>query len=348
MSPFDEHDDGFPADTSSDADDGRALSAREDADSADLEGFDDPDLRRAEEAVATDAGRGWLARLWDRLRHPIWIEGRNYKARRRCRAMIAMPFAGIAGLAWGVLAAPSLAGSVALWGPLGAFAFIFFIYLEQRMLPPLAEVVTRAFPAFGAIAGLAWETLVVGALFFMLTSVIGAPLVPAVGTALGLGAFYAVAMEYVLCGSAASDVALLLQGGAAGSGARLRNPLSHADTLLHRGRRDEAIAIYHDAIDYDSRDPKPYIRLSRVYEGEGQYETMLDVLRLALRRAELAPDQEAFVVRRIYEISASKFEDPALAAEELEHLIERQRRTEHATWARWRLKEIREKASDDR
>jgi hypothetical protein len=80
---------------------------------------------------------------------------------------------------------------------------------------------------------------------------------------------------------------------------------------------------------------------------EEEYDQAVELLRAALDRARLGDDEEAFLVRRIYETCAGPLADPARAAKDLEWLVERQRNSAHATWARWRLREIRRGSRDD-
>ena len=160
---------------------------------------------------------GALRRWTKAALRPLWPEGTEYRTRRRCRALIALPFAALAGLTWGVLAAPALEGGSGLfWGVFGAFSFAFATYVEQRLVPGIWTLGEALRNGMGGVAVTASEVGVIGGLFYLLTSVLGAPVVPAVATALGVGAAYAVLVEYVVCGSAASGIARLVQGTTSG------------------------------------------------------------------------------------------------------------------------------------
>lgn len=280
--------------------------------------------------------------LWARLRRRLWREDPAFAARRRCRAAIGIPFAAIAGVAWGGFASTSLVGGPLLWASVGAVSFSLFIYLELKLIGPIGQLVSRLWPTVGGLAGLAWETVVVGGLFYFVTRVLGAPVIPAAGTALGLGAMYAVAMEYLVCGSAASDLVLLVNGAASGAGARARLGLSRAEALAQQGRIGDARELYLDAIDLHPHRVEPYLGLSALAAREGDHESALELLRDAVSQARLGEEEDAFLVRRIWETCTVRLGDPRRAIPDLEGLIDRQRRTEHATWARWRLRELRE------
>ncbi len=302
-------------------------------------GSRDPDAARS--ASPTEP---WLSRLWCGLRRRLWVEDTEVAARRRCRACLGMPFAGIAGVAWGVFAGPSLVGGAPFWAVVGAASFTLFMYVQQRLIAPVGSIVNRRWPWAGGFAGLAWETLAVGALFFAATRGLGAPLVPAVGTALGLGAAYVMVIEYLLCGSAGSDLSMLLQGAAAGSGARPGDDFSYAESLARRGRVSEAVELYRAAILRDGRRLTPYLRLSALWMNRRQPERAVVVLREAVEQADLDEGEHAFVARRIYETCAARLGDPSLARSDLERLVAARPKSEHATWARWRLRELRDPA----
>jgi len=283
---------------------------------------------------------GTLTRLKELALRPLWSESALHRARRRCRTLITTPFAALGGLAWGVYAAPAIGvGSQLLWGALGAFALPFFMYLEQRLVPAFAELAHRWGLGEGHVAALAAEAGVVGGLVFLLTSVLGAPIVPAVGTALGVGAFYAVTMEYILCGSAAADVAGLIRGAGSVSMAR-GDQLSQAEALTARGQHDEAIALYEAALERSPRDAALYLRLSRVEAAKGDPERGVETLRAALGKADLSPDRDAYLVRQLLELCVVKLGDPRAALPDLRALARRQPEGQHGDWARREISDI--------
>ena len=277
-----------------------------------------------------------LARLGELLPRHLWTESEAYRARRRCRTMLATPFAAIGGIAWGVFSSDALGASRLFWGSLGGFSFAFLVYLEILLVPPLAALSERIWPRSGMLTALLWEGLVIGGLVFLLTSVLGAPPAPAIGTALGIGAAYTFVMEYVLCGSAAADITSLVWG-SHGGGAPVRDRYTNAEALIHQARFDEAEAIYREAIASDPRAGAPYLGLARALTGKGAHEGALSALRSGLITADLPYEQAAFFVRQIAELCAVRLERPTEAIEDLDALLSLRAEGPHAEWARREL-----------
>jgi len=168
---------------------------------------------------------------------------------RRIQLLLTMPFVLLAGVIWGWFSAPAIGeGSRLFWSLMGAAGFGLLFYLEQRLLPLVAAIADRI--GVGALAALAWEVGVVGGLIFLFTSVLGAPVVPAVALAFGTGMLYSLGMEYVVFGSGAEHMTNLwgLRGGWSGPrGPGLLPRRSVGETrrprgcggYLHRGHLDE-------------------------------------------------------------------------------------------------------------
>lgn len=304
----------------------------------------DKALREKEDYVAgTDVVGGQpgaLKRLWGALRKRLWVVDATLAARQRLRLMVGIPFATIAGIAWGSFAAPELDGSGLFWSAVGATSFSLFLYVQQRLIGPIGMLVNRRWPQAGGMAGFAWESLTVAVLVLFVTNVLGAPFVPAVGTALAFGAIYVLFTEYLVHGGG-DHLGLLLQGGAAGSGARRRDGFSYAESLAVRGRIDEAAVAYREAIYDDSRRLTPYLKLSALWADHGEPERAVAVLREAWMYARLGEEDAGRVIRRLYSISDEGLGRPDAAAPELLEFVERYSRSDHATWARWRLREMR-------
>lgn len=281
---------------------------------------------------------GALERLSRAALRPLWREGELHRARRRCRALVALPFSALAGLVWGVSSAPAAGASPLSWGALGAFSFAFLMYLEQRLLPPLAAIVARDRPAGASAIASAVEGGVVAGIAFLLTGVLGAPVVSAVGTALGVGAAYAVLVEYLLCGGAAPGLAKLLQG-STGAWPRAAGH-SRAEALLLQGEIDEAAALYERALLDHPRDGHAYVRLARIQEARGEHEAAVRTLRRALLKADLPLAQEVFVVRLVHEICATDLAGPEEAVEDVLALLERRPEGPHVEWAERVLSEM--------
>ena len=276
---------------------------------------------------------------------PLWKEGHVQKTRRRAQLLLSMPFVLMGGLIWGWFASPDLAeGSRLLWSVLGASGFGIFFYLEQRLLPLVATMADRI--GLGPLAALAWEVGVVGGLMFLFTSVLGAPAVPAVALAIGVGVLYSLSMEYLVFGSGADHMLNFLGLGRGWSGAR-GSDYSLAEALEKRGDLDGATEIYKEAIRIDRRHPTAYLRLARIRTREGLHKEAIDVLRTALGVARFSPQGEALAVREIHEISSQRLGNSARAAPDLVRYLEREPEGENGAWARRELAYIKERIREE-
>ncbi len=218
----------------------------------------------------------------------------------------------LGGIVWGVFAAPGIGnGSPLFWSVVGAAGFGIFFYLEQMLLPVVTTLADRI--GLGAVAALAWEVGVVGGLIFLFTSVLGAPVVPAVTLAIGVGVLYSPGAEYLVFGSAGDHIANLLGVGRGWSGAK-KSDFSYAEALEIRGDFEGAAKIYKDAIWKRKRDPLPYLRLARIRTRAGLHQEATDILRQALGVARFSAQGEALAVREIHEISSNRLGDPSRAA----------------------------------
>lgn len=286
-----------------------------------------------------------LARLKRLVLRPLWNETDAHKARRRGQLLLSMPFVLLAGLTWGFFSAPAIGeGSTLLWSLIGATGFGAFFYLEQRLLPAVASIADRV--GMGALAALVWEVGIVGGLIFLFTSVLGAPMIPAVTLAVGVGAIYSLGMEYLVFGSAADHIANLLGMGRGWSGPRASD-YSFAQALEKRGDLDRAVEVYKDAIWMNKRNLMPYLKLADLRTRTGLHEEAIGVLRKALKVARLTPKTHALAIREIHEIATLGLGNAARAAPDLARYLERQPEGEDGEWARRELADIKESLRDD-
>jgi len=181
---------------------------------------------------------------------------------------------------------------------------------------------------------------VVGGLIFLFTSVLGAPVVPAVTLAIGFGVLYSLGAEYLVFGSAGDHIANLLGVGRGWSGAK-KSDFSYAEALEIRGDFEGAAKIYKDAIWKRKRDPLPYLRLARIRTRAGLHQEATDILRQALGVARFSAQGEALAVREIHEISSNRLGDPSRATPDLARYLERQPEAINEEWARRELDDIK-------
>lgn len=286
-----------------------------------------------------------VTRLKSLALRPLWTETDDHKSRRRLQLLLTMPFVLLAGLTWGWFSAPGMGeGSGLFWSVLGSAGFGLFFYLEQRLVPAVASLADRI--GLGAVAALVWEVGVVGGLIYLLTSVLGAPVIPAVALAIGVGAVYSLGAEYLLLGSGADHAANLLGLGQGWSGPR-GSDHSYPESLAKRGDLAGAAAIYKEAIWTNRRDPLPYLRLASIRTRMGAHEEAIDILRTALQVARLSAQEQARVVRQIHEIYSTQLGDAARAAPDLARYLEREPEGEHGDWARRELADIKERIREN-
>lgn len=273
-----------------------------------------------------------LTRIRALLGRRLWIEHRDQRARRRARTLFGTPFAAIAGLVWGVNAAASFGtGSEVLWGLVGAFAMAFFVWAEQALVPPLAEILMSRWPRPGMVGLIACESLMVGGFVLVLTHVVRVPNLPGIQTALVFGAIYPATMEFLVLGGAAEAFTFLIGGG--GRSWKAKERFSVEEALVAQGRLDEAAERYRSTIDRDRRGPAPYTRLSRVLIEKRDFEGAVDVLKACLADASLDRTAAVFAVRQIHELCATKLHAPERAVEQVYALLERWPEGPHVGWA---------------
>jgi hypothetical protein len=273
-----------------------------------------------------------LVRLKEFVATPLWAEGTEDARRRRLRTLVGVPFAGLAGLAWGIQAAGTIAtGSALFWGAVGATALACFIYLEQRVVAPLAEAIVRRRRLGGRLGVMLLEAAMVGGFLLALTRLISVPNAPGAEFILAAGAFYVAAMETVL-GRIPERTANLLRGGGLSSGPRTQD-YSEIDTLVSRGALDEAIELCRRAIAERPRAASLYIRLFRILMARRDFEGALEVLETCYSSASLEPKQEEYIVHQIYEVCRTKLDDPARAAYHIGDWMTRHPGATHAAWA---------------
>ena len=285
--------------------------------------------------------------LLRRLVRPLWRESEELRRRSRCRLAFTLPFSTVAGVTWGVFAAPALEGLSAFgWAVVGAVAFDLLVYLEVKLVPAIHRLSQEM--GLGGLGGIAWEGAVIGGLTFLLFDVLGAPAVPAVTLAIVLGTAYVWAMEYVVCGRAARDLVEGLTPLRSGGPAH-RNEHSYAATLAVRGETDAALETYRRARERNPADLVPWVRAAKLHlerAGEGDREEALVLLRGAFRHACTDAREDLYLVGRIVEIEGASGGERR-AAPDLARMAERHEGSDEGRWAAERLAALKREMQEE-
>lgn len=121
---------------------------------------------------------------------------------------------------------------------------------------------------------------------------------------------------------------------------------SQAESLVARGRYQEAVDAFELAVVEDPSDPVPYLRVARIYRDDlARPEDAARWFRRALRDAPL-PAGQAFLTRReLVELYAHRMGTPARALPDLAKMAEEMAGTPEGEWAASRLREIKARMS---
>jgi len=178
---------------------------------------------------------------------------------------------------------------------------------------------------FGAVLG--------GALGLFMGSVLMTLVLALVGWAVVAGGALLIVNA---AGSAASTLY------APSSGGPRQKEHSQAESLVARGRYEDAISAFELAVAEDPTDPTPYLRIARVYRDHlDRPEDAARWFRRALRDAQL-PGGTAFLTRKeLVELFTHRMKAPERALPELARMAEELARTPEGDWAAAQLREIK-------
>lgn len=265
------------------------------------------------------------------LTRPLWREDARARAARRIRQALTAPFMCLAGIVWGVLAAPA-SEEVLGWAVGGAFGFSFLAYLYFRLGPAVVRIGGERLGRGGWLAGLLWDWMVVGGVVYLLTDVIGMPTFRAVTSSVVIGGSYAL----LLASFFEDGGSRFLHGFLAGSWGRPRAAFSHIETMLVRGEYDSAREALREFVGAHPRDPRGWITLGRLLDEPRE---ALDTLRHGLDRARLTVEQRQRYLHEIVRICESR--DALHVAEpDLRRFAEQHEGSDQAIWARSVLRRV--------
>lgn len=176
---------------------------------------------------------------------------------------------------------------------------------------------------------------------------------PAGGIAyLLMGSIFTALLGFVTVGAMVAGVALYIADRGGSIGASLYRPsgsstpaireYSYADSLVARGRYDEAVAAYAKLGIEHPGDPEPRLRQARVLRDRlQQYDASVGVFRQILLMPQLKPATELVVLREIVEIHLQKQQQAELALPYLARIAQKFAGTATAEWARSEVRDIK-------
>lgn len=171
----------------------------------------------------------------------------------------------------------------------------------------------------------------------------GAAFYPFVGAVLGWAAIWAVT-SVIVGGSGMLAGTIYMPGGGGGR----RREYSLAESLVARGRYEDAVTAFELAVAEHPDDPVPYLRIARVSRDH------LDAPERAARwfkrgrdESEMSDGQRRIVTRELIELYR-RVGEPTRAAPELARLAELFPDTREGRWAREELAEVKKMIADER
>lgn len=188
--------------------------------------------------------------------------------------------------------------------------------------------------------------LLLGAILGVFLVTQGKPLWVAVATTVVVPAF--VVISTLLITARSGDAARVLYA-PSGRSTPHRKEYSGAESLVARGRYEDAITAFELAIAEDPRDPTPYLRVARIYRDQlGRLEDCARWFRRALREADLQAAPAALAVRReLVELFVHRMKTPGRAAPELARMAEDWAGTPEGEWAARELADVKRSLTGD-
>jgi hypothetical protein len=145
-----------------------------------------------------------------------------------------------------------------------------------------------------------------------------------------------------------SDVAQTIYNPSGGS-TPYKEQYSYAQSLVVRGRFQDAAAAYELHAIENPAEPEPYLHLARLYRDKlQQYDDALTWFRRARTDASLGPGQELYVIQEIIDLYIHNLRTPRKAIPELTLVCQRFPSTPAARAAEKQLAEMREMLSRER
>jgi len=122
-----------------------------------------------------------------------------------------------------------------------------------------------------------------------------------------------------------------------------KHEYSYADSLVARGRYEEAVEAFEVAVSEYPEDPEPYIRIARLNRDKlSEYEDAVFWFKRARNDSDISAGQELLVTQEMIEIYRDKLGAPTRAIPELARIIDRFPDDPVVDWARAELVRLKE------
>ena len=162
------------------------------------------------------------------------------------------------------------------------------------------------------------------------------------GVLLGAGAGVIVYFSALFISDRSSRLAASVYGGAGSSTPSIAE-YSLADSLVARGRYEEAAEAYALLSEDFPADPEPRLRHARLLRDRtGDYEAAAIVFKKILSMPALKPAVELTVLRELSELFANKLQEPVRALPFLARIAEKYATTPTGSWARAEIKDLKQ------
>lgn len=123
---------------------------------------------------------------------------------------------------------------------------------------------------------------------------------------------------------------------------------SHAESLVARGRYQDAIDSFETAIAEDGSDPTPYLRIARIHRDKlAQHEDAVRWLERALTQSSMHAGLERLAVGELVELCAGKMAEPGRAAPMLARMAAERAGTPEGDWAAEQLARVKALMAED-
>lgn len=122
----------------------------------------------------------------------------------------------------------------------------------------------------------------------------------------------------------------------------VKHEYSYAESLVARGRYEEATVAYEVAVSEFPDDPEPYLRIARLYRDKlEEYEQAVFWFKRARNDSAISSGQELLATQEIIEVYRDKLRTPKRAIPELARLLDRFPDNQTAGWARTELARLK-------